>query len=262
MKTEPLAGQLHRQPCAEQKRRARRRQRLRLLFAVILACFAGYASAEEMPATIQYDGATSAGPSRQPGAVMDPGRVGGGALTPLANTDSRPAYVQMSAYLANFDADAAPDGWMAEIVLRDRRDRPVQMRARATFELTPRIPSPLAGPFIDPGVAPIRWSIPVTYDDDGIARFKLPIPQSQRLLLGWQVARFPRTGNRSRADISYNNSSRQRTFATVPVRDVIGIPNVGQIRVRVSVPTQGLFEADALVRIRPPVLVDTPWPYR
>jgi hypothetical protein len=34
------------------------------------------------------------------------------------------------------------------------------------------------------------------------------------------------------------------------------------LRVRISVPTEGVFEAATGVFIRPSVLVDTQWPYR
>ena len=85
--------------------------------------------------TLQYDGASSA-PVADPNAVVDAAQVTGGAIPTLQVIgDARPDYVDLNAYLANFDADADPDGWRATVMLLDSMECPVIMHAHANFEL-------------------------------------------------------------------------------------------------------------------------------
>jgi hypothetical protein len=267
--TSPRSCEYDQNDCAGKaldNRNERRRQWLIILFAAVLVSIAGFASAENPLSSIQYDTTTSAGHSPHPGAVIDRHRVDGGAIPVSPNALSRPVFVEMSARLANFDADSDPDGWRAEIVLRDRKDRPTRFRSHAAFELMPRISMVTANRYIDAEISPIRWSMPLEFDQDGIARVKLPLRQSLRPMLGWSTAVFPQSGMRShnsgydRRQISIY--SRTRSFVTLDLHDAIGMPNVGVLRVRVSVPTQGVFESAVGVKIRPSVLVDTEWPYR
>ena len=187
----------------------------------------------------------------------------------LAN--ARAHYLQVGASLANFDADPTPDGWRMQLVLRDREDRPVVQRSNARIELIPRVsrysPSRLEG------TKPLRWSVPLEFDDDGVARFKLPLRNSQRSQLGWPSDTALRSfSHRTTSRHSYSrsagdwyvrgkyNSGRLPTVIRSNLQDRVTIPEVGELRVRVSVPSQGTFEAITTVSIRPSVLVDTRWP--
>ena len=102
--------------------------------------------------------------------------------------------------MSNFDADAEPDGWRADIILRDRKDRPVVVRANATFELMPRVVMPQSLGFVDADMTPVRWSMPLEFDEDSVARIKLPLRKSLRPVFGWQSAIYPPSSTRSRND--------------------------------------------------------------
>ena len=80
--------------------------------------------------SIQFDGVTALMDPHLPMTVTHGKRV----------TAGRPASVDLYASLANLDSDAEPDGWRAQVVLRDSHGSPLRMRSRATFELVPRIP--------------------------------------------------------------------------------------------------------------------------
>lgn len=193
--------------------------------------------------------------------------VSGGTIPTVRHRGhARPRYVELVASLSNFDPDADPDGWRAEIVLRDRNDHPVVMRANATFELTPRVATADHRRFVNATGKPIRWSMPLEFDGDGVARVKLPLRDSLKPMLGWNSAIYPPSGSRlgaSRPNVRYSHSRHaRRSFVTSDLRNLIGTPSTGEMRVRVSVPTEGVFEAAAPVFIRPSVLVDTQWPYR
>jgi hypothetical protein len=242
---------------------------LTILFAIILASIAGVSSAQS-PQTLQYDGATAGTANSiqpNPNAVFDPFRVAGGAVHGnRSRADARPVYAQLDASLANFDADADPDGWRAEVVLRDQKDRPVVMRAHATFELMPRVPMADHHRFVDADATPVRWSMPLEFDEDSVARVKLPLRRSLRPMLGWSSAVYPPSGIRTRnagnTAHGLRTWKRSRTFVTSDLRTLVGTPASGELRVRVSVPTEGVFAAATGVWIRPSVLVDTKWPYR
>ncbi len=269
------------------RQQVRRRQFLTILFATMLALIAGVASAQSPSSetiqyhdvTLQYDGSTVAAETgamaettvmAETGAVVDPHHVEGVAI-PLHRLlgDARPRYVELSAALSNFDADADPDGWRAEVVLRDRQDRVVVMRSHATFELMPRVPTADHRRYVDADRTSIRWSMPLEFDPRGVASCKLPLRESLEPLLGWSSAVYPQSGSRRRGTRDYGSGARglrtwsnSRTFVTLDLRNLIGTPSTGEMRVRVSVPTEGVFEAVTPVWIRPSVLVDTQWPYR
>lgn len=229
----------------------RKRPLLILLFALILASMAKSLPAQDV-ATIQYDGATN--------IRLDPHHVSGGAAIAAPN-QRRPAYVEMSAALANFDADADPDGWRAAVVVRDRNDQPVTMRATATFELKPRLWSITEDKRIGHQAESIKWTQQLVFNDEGIAEVKLPLRKSLRSLLGWREdSRAMRTTLFGSSN--FQSTRKRRSFATADVRQVIGTPRYGHLSVRVAIPTEGVFESVSTVEIRPSVLVDTQWPSR
>ena len=186
---------------------------------------------------------------------------------------ARPAYAQLTAHLANFDADADPDGWRAEVILFDRDDRPVAVRGQANFQLTPRLPTGDFHHYVDAETKPIRWSENLSFDADAVARFKLPLRSPLRSSWGWSADNYSETlsrhsGSRWRSSIPRFGSFRTnhaRFVGTAVARDIrssIGRPDFGELRVRVSVAGEGVFDAVCVVPIRPAVLVDTHWPYR
>ncbi len=186
---------------------------------------------------------------------------------------ARPAYAQLTAHLANFDADADPDGWRAEVVLFDRRDRPIAARGQANFQLTPRIPTGDFHHYVDAELQPITWSENLSFDADAVARFKLPLRAPLRTSWGWASANYSQTELRHSGFLRPSSIHRTGTFrsrhprfvGTSFARDIrrsIGKSDFGELRVRVSVPGEGVFEAVSVVPIRPAVLVDTHWPYR
>ena len=255
-----------------------------VLFAVVLLSIAGVSNGAEpvVPkqppqrpqpvepiaegsTTIQYDGTTyvvaSASQTPQSRAAVEARRQ---AIA--RRSAARPKYVEMIASLANFDADADPDGWRVELVLLDSRDRPVVTRASAMFQLMPRVPTADHFNYVDAARLPVRWSKPLEFDEDGVARVKLPLRESLRPLFGWPSAVFPHHGARTRVTHSLDrrggNPWRSRSVVRDDWRNQLGRPSMGEIRVRVSVPTEGVFRAATIVPIRPPALVDTYWPYR
>ncbi|MDG2220381.1 MAG: hypothetical protein P8L85_03320 [Rubripirellula sp.] len=263
-------------------RRVRQRQAWTILFAIVLVSIASFATAQppagenltgasgvQICAGVEYFftepdhisfGVTTAASS--PAAQLT-----GGAI-PIARHSGRArvAYAELVAALANFDADADPDGWRAEIALRDRNDQPVLVRATATFELTARIATQESNRFVNATNQPIRWSRPLNFDEDGVARINLPLRNSLKPMLGWTSASGPNSGIRFGTSPSNSREYRarhlHRNFVTSDLRTLVGMPRTGELRVRVSVPTEGVYEAASPVNVRPSVLVDTQWPYR
>ena len=214
--------------------------------------------------TIQHDGTNYVVAKAN---HTEPARAAAQARRAVARRSAaRPEYVEMIASLANFDADADPDGWRVELVLLDSGDRPVVSRASAVFELMPRVPTADHFHYVDAARLPVRWSKTLEFDADGVARLKLPLRESLRPLFGWPSAVFPRHGARTRITSSLHrrgsNTWRSRSLVQDDWRNQLGRPSMGELRVRVSVPTEGVFRAATLVPIRPPTLVDTYWPYR
>lgn len=240
-------------------RQSRRRQVFLLLFALVLACFASSASAQSP----QSDCHVCDQPPDALGHVVAlPLPIESGGAIPN-NRSSRPAYVQLNAQIANWDADAEPDGWRARVVLVDRDDRRTARRANATFELMPRV-ALQGGEYVDAQSKAIRWTMPLKFDDHDVAEVKLPLRQALRPMLGWSRLTEPAFGTGSRWEFNRQSipSDPRRTLAIRDVRDAIARPSLGELRVRVSVPTEGTFQAATGVQIRPSVLVDTSWPYR
>ena len=267
-----LTGQLptldHQREADEAKRQrlqAQRRQRLTILFAVVVALVASNVSAQSPDRDIQYD-TTTLLPAPHPSAMINPGRVAGGAIPRPRNQVAQPTCVDLSARLANFDADADPDGWRAEIVIRDQRDHPIVVRAHATFTLMPRESTINENQYLDVLPAPVRWSVPLEFDSQARARVKLPLRRSLWSLWGWaptgltQSEAWIRRPPSRRRQIS--PAGRRRSFVITELQPAVGLPRVGQMKVRVAIPTHGVFAATTPVQIRPPALVDTTWPNR
>ncbi len=215
--------------------------------------------------TIQYDGVSYVVPAaRHTDQTVAAARARFAAAAD--RTSARPKYVDMVASLANFDADADPDGWRVEVVLLDSQDRPVVTRAAATFELMPRVPTADHFNYVDAARLPVRWSMNLPFGEDGVARVKLPLREPLRPLFGWPSAVFPHKGDRTRrttsVDRRISGTWRSRSIVTDDWRNQLGRPSMGELRVRVSVPTEGVFKAALVVPIRPSTLVDTYWPYR
>jgi hypothetical protein len=191
-----------------------------------------------------------------------------GRLIPTARRSGhpRPAYAELAAALANFDFDANPDGWRAEVALLDRNDQPVLARGTATFELKPRIVTEESDRFVNATKHPIRWTRRLSFDADGVARIKLPLRNSLKPMLVWISASDPRLGSRFGTSSSNFQDTRtrqlHRNFVTNDLRTVVGMPRTGELRVSNLLPTEGMYEAVSPVSVRPSVLVDTQWPYR
>lgn len=266
----------------DSRSRHRLRPWLTLLFAVVLMLVASWASAqppsvEPSPSNSTSHSGLTAASERQ---SLDAGRedqgafgcydpsqqrqevATGGAVPRMRVHDRpRPKYVEVTARLANFDADSDPDGWRAEVALRDAGDNPVSMRAWASFELMPRIP---LDDFraTDARTLPVRWSIPLRFDPDGIARVKLPLQAALRPMLGPEAS--ARTGSKSLRTVSMGSlfPTAGAEQATRLDEQRVGMSWWGELKLRVSVPTEGVFETAVPVQVRPSVLVDTQWPYR
>jgi hypothetical protein len=248
-----------------QRLQTRRRQCLTILFAVVVAVIASNVSAQSPNAGIQYD-TTTLLPSPHPSAMVNPGRVAGGAIPMPRDKDAEPAYVELMARLANFDADADPDGWRAEIVIRDRLDRPLVLRSRATLTLMPRESTINDNQYLNALPTPVRWSVPLEFDSEARARVKLPLRRSLRPMWGWSPTGLTQPGAWIRRPPSRRRQispdGRRRSFFITELRPAVGVPPIGQLNVRVAIPTHGVFAATTPVQIRPPALVDTTWPYR
>ena len=276
------------QELVEARKAARQRCWLTLTFAAILALLAGIANGEsptddapierggdratlraELPLhSLQYDGfdqTPPAFPSAAGAATFPTGpALNGGAAR--AATASRPNYVELSARLANFDRDAEPDGWLAEVAILDEHDRLVPMRSRAVFRLMPRIPAQVSGHWLDALPSPLEWSVPLHFNESGTAPVRLPLRASLKPMLGWsETSLIQPRGHVSRSTRRLSaayGAVRRRSFAITDPHRPMGIAQRGQLSVRVSIPTAGVFEALTTVRIRPQALVDTSWPYR
>lgn len=228
--------------------------------------------------TIQLNGVTHViTPSKrtQPSSVVLAGAtVSSDRRDWKAFADARPAYIQLTADMANFDADSDPDGWRAELVVRDRQDRLVAVRGRAEFELTPRVPTADFHNYVDASVQPMKWAHDVAFNEEGVAHFKLPLHQPLRPVFGWASSIYPDSGLRSpifgshgrshRGGVHrrYSGANRLTTAVTGDSRNSLGRADFGELTVKLSVPSEGVFRAVTVTPLRPSVLVDTHWPYR
>lgn len=188
---------------------------------------------------------------------------------------TRPQYAFVSAELAQFDSDADPDGWIGTILLLDSDDQPtIPHRANAKFEMMPRVPTHDFTGYVNANVKPITWSMPLKFGDDGSAKVRLKLDKAIQPLIGWPSTSHPAVGNaggfysRRRGIIRHTTpgydpptslSDLQRCGGAT---QFIGVASFGQLKVRVSVPGRGVFDAVTPVTLRPSVLVDTRWPYQ
>jgi len=185
-------------------------------------------------------------------------------FTPLpAGRQSTPVFaapvtsVEVRAGLANLDADASPDGWRAEIVLRDRYGLLTAAPARATIELLTVHPPvrwrPQAGDVFDAvSTRPLaRWSERLTFDARSVATVNLPVTRQATRALGWRSS--PQIHIATRGVIGprlVGRRGKDRYFVTDELRDRIDHADRGWLRVRVSVPGSPRFEAITSVSLR------------
>ena len=186
----------------------------------------------------------------------------------------RPKSVSFQAVPVNVDADADPDGWSVEIALLDANGNRIRRRASARFTLNPRVPTQDFTGYVTANQASASWSSKLDFDEDGIARVRLPLRERLSPVFGCQKSphrsvgieggrRSTVGGVRRRADhrefLRSGLSTSQLYGASV---SSLGLPAFGELRVTVSVPTEGVFKAVAAIQLRPSVLVDTRWPYQ
>ncbi|WP_182870368.1 hypothetical protein [Stieleria mannarensis] len=187
----------------------------------------------------------------------------------------RPQSALVTAEIAQFDSDADPDGWLAKVMLIGSDDcRVTVRRATARFELMPRLPTHDFTGYVDANLKPIVWNSPLRFADDGVATVRLPLRNPIAPLVGWPATSHPAVGDAggffaSRRGIIRHTSPafESRTALTdrhdrASARSAIGMASFGQLKVRVSVPGEGVFDAVAPITLRPAVLVDTRWPYQ
>ncbi len=253
-----------------------RRQTLRITLAIFLIWIAVTSTSQaaqfclrtnEPGAPIQLDGFT-------PGPIADQMNVDQSVLGP--------AYVQLFAELSNFDRDADPDGWHASVVVRSDDGSVLDVPGRATFEIleqsqryhshryqgdTTRTRISKASSLVR--FRPLaRWSVPLQFDEQGVAAVKLPASLVVKRKLGWDSVAVIHTGTRIAASHEWHRWNRvrddpgHRNFITQNVRDRIDFPWVGWLRVRLAIPGQRPLEAVAPIDIRPALLVDMPGRYR
>lgn len=243
----------------------KRRQTLRIAMAIFLiwiACTSKSDAAEFCLQSVvygtqmQFDGFTSIPDIDQ--AIDDQSFVG-------------PAYVQLYAELSNFDRDADPDGWHASVVIRSGGGSVVDVFGRATFEIlehSQRYGRQSTGGSLV-GIRPLaRWSVPLQFDDQGVAKVTLPASTALQRRLGWNSVATIHNGTRIAARHERHRWNRvrddlnQRRFVSHNVRDRIDFPTSSWLRVRLMIPEQRSLEAVAPIDIRPAILVDMPQKYR
>ena len=187
----------------------------------------------------------------------------------------RPKYAFVSAEIAQFDSDADPDGWLASVMLMGSDDQPVTVRrASARFELTPRLPTHDFTGYVDANLKPIQWNVPLKFAEDGVATVRLPLRDPIAPLIGWPATSHPAVGRAGGFHASRRGIIRHTTTAfqdrtalnasqsRLAARSAIGMASFGQLKIRVSVPGEGVFDAVTPIALRPSVLVDTRWPYQ
>ncbi|TWU49790.1 hypothetical protein [Rubripirellula reticaptiva] len=238
-----------------------------VIFAIAIILVAGRASAHDAIGTcdcpntfvcehsaavpIQLDGETF---------FVQPAETDASRHSESTNRQVKPRYAIVAASLANFDADAAADGWRAEVALMNDKDQPVTpRRAHAAFELTSGFDE-----------APMRWSVPLEFDDRGVAVARLPASSTFRNQI--QAHHWFSDHGSSRRNSSFHGAERHRRFLVDPLdsrlvgsREQIGVPGRiwdGRLSVRVSVPSAGVFSAGTLVPIDTAAFLDTFPAYR
>ncbi|MEL6107827.1 MAG: hypothetical protein AAFU85_17520 [Planctomycetota bacterium] len=186
----------------------------------------------------------------------------------------RPKSVSASAALENFDADADPDGWTVQIALLDAAGRRVNRRATARFSLNPRVPTQDFTGYVTAKKASATWSSKLQFDEHGLARVRLPLRERLKPVFGWRRSPYESVGleggRRSAiGGIVRPAESRPVIRSGLAPSELygasaasLGLPADGELRVTVSVPTEGTFRTTIPIQLRPAALVDTRWPYQ
>ncbi len=268
----------------------RHRPVLFVVLVVFLVFFSGVSLAQEAHEEAPWHGAIDRGLDH--GLVVDPplhsphdhtvspansiGSIQFDAVTPLRHdppriavtrgnrsNDSRPVSVDLYASLANFDADSDPDGWRAQVVLRNRDGHPVVMRSYATFELVPRIPLSANQNIRHHHFESMKWSKPLRYDQRGVAHTTLPLRRELQAIYGWN-ATSPSDPFGTFHSGRHSRFTRSRLWDEHSIlgatwREQVTIPATGILKVRVSVPTEGVYEAVSTVRLRPVITHPIHW---
>lgn len=231
---------------------------------IALASSSDAGSPEGSATTLQFDAFTAL-PVGQTLTITDP------------SFDA--AYVQLFAELANFDADAGPDGWIASVIIRARDGSPLMSPVRANFAITYDAPRYRPhgidyGTIRDPStrsVPRMRWTRPLQFDGQGVATVTLPARNSFQRMLDWDS--IDGLGSIDRSSVGYRRfdgrridrlrgSRYHRHFVTQDLYDRIDYPIASWMRISVAIPGQRTLEAVTPIDLRPQVLVDTPYRYR
>ena len=250
-----------------------------ILFALALILWATTISAQE-PVAVTYAGETFIVPVNPVTTSLMPAESVSDDLGPsTSGSKKRPVTVRVQAALANFDADADPDGWIATLQLRDEFDRFVSRRAMARFELIPRVPTSDHRGYINADQKPVQWTIPVQFSKESATKVQLKLNRRIERAFDWpsgiQLASYIQSGRFSNRNgvlrtsefVGNRSAVRARTVITSDlmsetIRREVSMPSWGVLNVRVAVAGEGVFAASSMTRLRPPVLVDTSWPYR
>lgn len=191
----------------------------------------------------------------------------------------RPRYAAVEADLMNNDSDPDPDGWKARVSVMDRNGLATIHRANAVFELVPRVALSDFSGYVNADVKPVRWSSKLSFDEFGVATVELPLRNRIDRTFGWasqlHPAGFHQAGvSRSRQQVRamgdktfrretvITSGINRHTIRTHTIRTHTGMPALGQLTVKISIPGEGVFSAVAIVPMRASVLVDSSWPYR
>ncbi len=154
---------------------------------------------------------------------------------PRETTAGRIESVDVVAHLANLDRDAGTDGWIAHIILRNADGVPMIARANATITVIPGWLATDGISFVSSSTVATRYSENLSFDESGIAH----------------VCIQDRSTNENRESLY----DERHSFRAPKVYDSRGrnlYPSFGPhvfavLKVRVSVPTQGVFDAETIV---------------
>lgn len=139
----------------------------------------------------------------------------------------QPAFATLQAKPAHWNAEAGWDGWLATVQVFDVAGRPVRISGNAIIELTPRVPAADFTSFLALPDQRLRWTTLLATDEHGCATLKLPLRRSL--------------------------VQPEGPWAGRPT------PISGLLQVRVAVASEGVYEAEAVVAIRPLTPLDTVW---
>lgn len=167
---------------------------------------------------------------------------------------ARPVYASVAAAMANFDADVAADGWRADVMIFDDRNRPLRLdRGHAWFLLETRL-----------SASPIRWSMPLRFDDQGVASFRLPLPWSVAESISSNVYSGRSLGDSaSWGGGSGSERFRHRHFAVDALESrLLGWPEdrgfgPDRLTVRVSTRAAGVLSATTFMHVDAAAFLDT-----